>query len=115
MRYAFACGLHVTTPIQYDTICVVLTLINSRWECFKVFTFKILNLIVLFAVERMFTNSNDDTRCALESEGDQFVILVLTDIAVLLTSRHSRVIDYHPGCLLLLIFILVRLPSACMT
>lgn len=52
-----------------------------RWECFKVFTFKILNVIVLFAVERLFTNQQDGITCPLESEGDQFVILVLTDIA----------------------------------
>jgi len=54
---------------------------HRRWDCFKMFVFKVLNVLVLFYVKRLeILNSNDD--CPLRSMANQFAILILFDISV---------------------------------
>jgi hypothetical protein len=50
-----------------------------RWDCYKVFFFKVFNILVLFAVQ--YQNPPPGT-CPLEVMANQFAVLVLLDVAV---------------------------------
>jgi hypothetical protein len=53
-----------------------------RWDCLKVFTFKICNVTVLYFVKRNAILQDDSGVCALRAMASQFFMLVVMDITV---------------------------------
>lgn len=50
-----------------------------KWDCFKVFFFRLFNILVLYAVQ---VNSADGSYCPLRNVGHQFATIILLDITV---------------------------------
>lgn len=74
--------------ITWKFICEYLTVFEKhtyhsdarRWDCFKVFLFKMLNLLVLMLVKKIELLDNT-TDCPLQNMGSQFVFLFFVDFA----------------------------------